>query len=139
MKLLVYLLAGILFGVGLTVSQMVDPMKVLNFLSVTESWDPSLAFVMIGAIGVFAITRIVFTKNNKLAIFGGAINQSISNVVDKKLVIGSILFGLGWGITGLCPGPAVANISNLDPKILVFLLVMVTSMRISHWIKTSAS
>lgn len=139
MKLLVYLLAGILFGVGLTVSQMVDPMKVLNFLSVTESWDPSLAFVMMGAIGLFSIARIVYTKKNKLSIFRERINLKISNVVDKKLVIGSILFGLGWGITGLCPGPAVANISNLDPKILVFILVMIASMRISHWVKTSAS
>ena len=139
MKLLVYLLAGVLFGIGLTVSQMVDPMKVLNFLSITESWDPSLAFVMMGAIGLFSVTRIVFTKNNKTSIFGEMISLKVSTVIDKKLVIGSILFGLGWGITGLCPGPAVANVSNLDPKILVFLFVMIISMRISHWIKTSVN
>lgn len=131
----VSLLAGVLFGIGLTVSQMVDPMKVLNFLSVTEFWDPSLAFVMIGAIGLFSISHIIFTKSGKAPIFGDMIVQKVSTIVDKKLVIGSVLFGLGWGLTGLCPGPAVANISNLDPKILVFLLVMITSMRISHWIK----
>ncbi|MEP1742442.1 MAG: DUF6691 family protein [Kangiellaceae bacterium] len=135
MKLLVYLLAGVIFGIGLTISQMVDPMKVLNFLSITESWDPSLAFVMVGAIGLFSISRIVFTKNNKVSIFGDVIGQKISSVIDKKLVVGSILFGVGWGITGLCPGPAVANISNLDPKILVFILVMIISMRISHRLK----
>jgi uncharacterized membrane protein YedE/YeeE len=135
MKLLVYLLAGVIFGIGLTVSQMVDPLKVLNFLSITESWDPSLAFVMVGAIGLFSISRIVFTKNNKVSIFGDVIGQKISSVIDKKLVVGSILFGVGWGITGLCPGPAVANISNLDPKILVFILVMIISMRISHRLK----
>jgi uncharacterized protein len=135
MKLLVYLLAGVIFGIGLTISQMVDPLKVLNFLSITESWDPSLAFVMIGAIGLFSISRIVFTKNNKVSIFGDVIGQKISSVIDKKLVVGSILFGVGWGITGLCPGPAVANISNLDPKILVFILVMIISMRISHRLK----
>jgi uncharacterized protein len=135
MKLLVYLLAGVIFGIGLTISQMVDPMKVLNFLSITESWDPSLAFVMVGAIGLFSISRIVFTKNNKVSIFGDVIGQKISSVIDKKLVVGSILFGVGWGITGLCPGPAVANISNLDPKILVFIFVMIISMRISHRLK----
>ncbi len=135
MKLLVYLLAGVIFGIGLTISQMVDPLKVLNFLSITESWDPSLAFVMVGAIGLFSISRIVFTKNNKVSIFGDVIGQKISSVIDKKLVVGSILFGVGWGITGLCPGPAVANISNLDPKILVFILVMIISMRISHRLK----
>jgi len=124
MKLLVYLLAGVIFGIGLTISQMVDPMKVLNFLSITESWDPR-----------FSISRIVFTKNNKVSIFGDVIGQKISSVIDKKLVVGSILFGVGWGITGLCPGPAVANISNLDPKILVFILVMIISMRISHRLK----
>jgi uncharacterized protein len=135
MKLFLYLSAGILFGIGLTVSQMVDPLKVLNFLSVSQSWDPSLAFVMIGAIGIFSIARLLYIRNFKTSIFGDSISQPMLNAIDKKLIVGSILFGLGWGLTGLCPGPAIANISNLDPKLLVFVLVMVASMRISNRLK----
>lgn len=134
MKLIVALLCGILFGAGLTISQMVDPNKVLNFLDIFGFWDPSLAFVMIGGICVFSIGYFVIIRKRSKPILCENFDLPNNNLIDKKLVIGAVLFGLGWGLAGICPGPAIANISGGNSKILVFIIMMLFGMQSVTWL-----
>jgi uncharacterized membrane protein YedE/YeeE len=107
---LIALLSGIVFGVGLSWSQMINPNKVLDFLDVTGHFDPSLIFVMVGALSVALIT-FKWIRSLPAPLFGGSFQLSKNTVIDKPLVIGSAIFGIGWGLTGYCPGPAVASLS----------------------------
>jgi uncharacterized membrane protein YedE/YeeE len=136
MKQLIGLIAGVIFGAGLAVSQMVDPQKVLNFLDIFGTWDPSLVFVMGAGLGVFGLAYALIIKNRKISILGSVINLSNPVGINRQLVIGASIFGLGWGITGICPGPAVANISAGEPKILVFIVMMLIGMKVSDFVKT---
>lgn len=117
------LLAGILFGLGLSVSQMVNPQKVIGFLDLFGNWDPSLLFVMGSALVVttvgfrFAISRPTPVLDSEFQI---PTNQKI----DRRLAIGSVLFGMGWGLVGLCPGPAIAALSIGGAPVLVFFVAM---------------
>ena len=104
------LISGIIFGAGLTISGMVNPQKVLGFLNIFRDWDPSLAFVMIGALIVSTPLFHLF-KNKEKPIFSSSFSISNKKEIDKKLIIGSILFGAGWGLVGLCPGPAITSIA----------------------------
>lgn len=120
-------LSGGLFGLGLYVSQMVDPLKVLRFLDIgavaTGGWDPSLAFVIAPAILVaFLANR--YAKGLKAPLFNGQFHLPDFTEVDKPLVLGSALFGIGWGMSGICPGPAIALIAFLPQNLLVFLIAM---------------
>jgi len=118
------LFAGTLFGVGLTVSQMVNPAKVIGFLDIFGNWDPSLAFVMGGALLVTTIGfRLVHKKDKPF--FTTAFDIPSNRKVDARLASGSVLFGIGWGLVGLCPGPAVAALSIGGLPILVFLCAMI--------------
>ena len=108
---------GLLFGLGLTVSQMIDPNKVLGFLDIAGDWDPSLILVMAGAIPVAAVGYWA----------GGRVAPARS-AIDKRLVIGAGLFGIGWGLVGFCPGPALAALSFGDPKTLLFVAAMLAGM-----------
>ena len=135
MKFVVALIAGLLFGAGLTIAQMVDPNKVLNFLDITGSWDPSLLFVMAGAFTVFSLGYLLLIRKRMTSIFGGLISVPVSTMINKRLIVGALIFGLGWGISGICPGPAVANISGGEPKIWAFVVVMILGMRVSEWVK----
>ena len=135
MKLIVALVSGLLFGAGLTIAQMVDPNKVLNFLDITGNWDPSLIFVMGGAITVFGLGYWTMIKNRTVSLTGNSIDIGSITIVNKPLIIGAVIFGLGWGLTGICPGPAIANISGGEPKILVFIVVMIIGMKTSEWVK----
>ena len=103
------LISGITFGVGLSVSQMVNPAKVQNFLDITGNWDPSLAFVMIGALTV-AVVAFRWIMKRPAPVFDTEFNVATHKEVDRPLLIGAALFGIGWGMTGFCPGPAVAGI-----------------------------
>lgn len=136
MKLIVALLSGLIFGAGLTVAQMVDPNKVLNFLDLSGYWDPSLIFVMAAAFSVFSLAYWILIKNRAVSLTGGPINIGSITIVNKPLIIGSAIFGLGWGLTGICPGPAVANISGGEPKMLAFVVVMIVGMKASEYIKS---
>ena len=110
MKLIMISLAsGILFGAGLVLSQMANPDKVINFLDITGNWDPSLIFVMLGAL---SITLLFFRKILKRPrpLFDGQFYLSSKSVIDKPLLIGAAFFGIGWGISGYCPGPSVAGL-----------------------------
>jgi len=135
MKLLVALISGLLFGAGLTIAQMVDPNKVLNFLNITGNWDASLIFVMAAAFSVFSLAYWILIKNRTVSLTGGPISMGSITIVNKPLIFGAAVFGLGWGLTGICPGPAIANISGGEPKMLVFVFVMVIGMKASEWIK----
>lgn len=114
---------GLLFGLGLTISQMVDPQKVLAFLDVTGKWDPSLALVMGGALTTAAIGyRLVFRMPHPL--LAGGFQLPKSKDLDVRLLAGSALFGIGWGLAGLCPGPAIAALGVAEPQIWLFFAGM---------------
>ena len=123
MSKIVSLICGIIFGIGLTISQMIDPAKVLGFLNIFGDWDPSLAFVMIGALIISSPFFHLF-KNNKKPIFAGSFSYSNNKELNKKLIIGSSLFGAGWGLAGLCPGPAIASLALFNTSSIIFVITM---------------
>ena len=120
-------IVGLLFGLGLMLSGMTDPGKVIGFLDLFGAWDPSLALVMGGAIlvGFFAFT---VAKKRTTTFLGGVLRFPINMDIDKKLVVGSVLFGAGWGLAGFCPGPAMVSMADGQPKALVFVLAMLAGM-----------
>ncbi len=119
--------AGLLFGLGLLLSGMSDPGKVLGFLDLLGTWDPSLALVMAGAIlvGMLAFT---VAKKRTINFLGGALHLPTANQIDRRLVIGALLFGAGWGLAGFCPGPSLVSMFSGQPKAAVFVLAMVIGM-----------
>ncbi len=119
--------AGLLFGLGLILSGMTNPAKVLGFLDLFGNWDPSLAFVMGGAIavGIFAFS---LAKKRTTNFFGGALHLPKSTDINKRLVIGSLLFGAGWGLAGFCPGPVLVSMAAGHEKALVFVAAMIVGM-----------
>ncbi|MDQ7048191.1 MAG: YeeE/YedE thiosulfate transporter family protein [Enterobacterales bacterium] len=135
MRILIALVSGLLFGIGLTVSQMVNPQKVLSFLDVFGDWDASLLVVMGAAFSVFSLSYWLFIHNRKLSLTGSPIASSNPAPINKQLIMGAVIFGVGWGMTGLCPGPVLANLSGGDIKIVVFALVMLLGMKTSDWVK----
>ena len=120
-------IVGLLFGLGLMLSGMTDPGKVIGFLDLFGAWDPSLALVMGGAILVsfFAFT---VAKKRTTTFLGGVLRFPTNVDIDKKLVVGSVLFGAGWGLAGFCPGPAMVSMADGQPKALVFVLAMLVGM-----------
>jgi uncharacterized membrane protein YedE/YeeE len=120
-------IVGLLFGLGLMLSGMTDPGKVIGFLDLFGAWDPSLALVMGGAIlvGFFAFT---IAKKRTTTFLGGVLRFPTNMDIDKKLLVGSLLFGAGWGLAGFCPGPALVSMADGQPKALVFVLAMLVGM-----------
>ena len=129
MQVLMALLTGLVFGLGLIISGMTDPSKVIGFLDLAGKWDPSLAFVMGGAIlvGVFAF-RIAATRPQ--AILGGPMRLPTARHIDRRLVLGGLAFGAGWGLAGYCPGPALASLATGGSKPLIFTITMLAGMAI---------
>lgn len=121
------LLAGLVFGLGLIVSGMANPAKVLGFLDLTGRWDPSLAFVMAGAIAV-AMVAFALARKRTSSILGAEIRLPSKRSIDRRLVGGSLLFGVGWGIAGFCPGPALVSLGMGQIKGLVFVAAMLAGM-----------
>lgn len=122
-------LPGFLFAIGLAISGMTNPAKVVGFLDITGDWDPSLAFVMVGAILAFGILNIVVQRRPTPLLWGKFPGiKAARGPLDGRLFGGAALFGIGWGISGICPGPAIANVSRLSPGILVFVVTMVVGM-----------
>ena len=119
----VSLILGILFGIGLGIAGMMDPTKVQGFLDAAGRWDPSLALVMGGALFVTFVTYPLITKRTG-PILGGKFGLPTKSELDKPLIIGALLFGTGWAISGLCPGPALANTLTLNSGVLVYLVMM---------------
>ena len=124
---------GLLFGIGLIVSQMSNPAKVIGFLDITGQWDPSLAFVMAGAVAVFALGYRLALRRSAPVLDKSFALPGKTNV-DKALISGSLLFGLGWGLAGLCPGPAIVSSSFGDPRIWMFIVAMLSGMAIVRMI-----
>jgi uncharacterized protein len=120
-------LIGIVFGLGLVLSGMTDPAKVLGFLDLAGSWDPSLGLVMGGAIAVAAIPFAI-AKRRPTSLLGAPTQLPSARRIDQRLVVGSIVFGIGWGIAGFCPGPALASLGTGAPKAVVFVLAMLVGM-----------
>ena len=127
MLALTSLLGGLVFGLGLIVSGMANPAKVLGFLDVTGRWDPSLAFVMAGAIAVGAVT-FALARRRTASLLGAPMRLPATRAIDRRLVIGSALFGIGWGIAGFCPGPALVSLGMGEVKGLVFVAAMLAGM-----------
>ena len=127
--LIASLLAGLVFGLGLIVSGMADPAKVLGFLDLAGPWDPSLALVMVGAISVAAIAFAVARKRT-VSLLGAAMKLPTARDIDRRLVVGSLLFGVGWGIAGFCPGPALVALGAGEVKALVFVVAMLAGIGI---------
>ncbi|NOQ64860.1 MAG: YeeE/YedE family protein [Methyloprofundus sp.] len=130
---LVALVSGVLFGLGLALSQMIDPNKVLNFLDVTGNWDPSLAFVMMGALAVTMISFRFILKRPK-PVFESGFHVSKQSVITRPLLIGAGLFGVGWGMTGYCPGPAVASLGLLSIEGVVMVVAIYAGFFSHRWI-----
>ena len=131
-------IVGLLFGLGLLLSGMTDPGKVLGFLDLFGAWDPSLALVMGGAIcvGFFAFA---IAKKRTTAFLGGALYLPTSNQIDRRLVIGSLLFGAGWGLAGYCPGPGLVAMADGQIKGAVFVLFMLGGMLVFELMDRSQS
>jgi hypothetical protein len=127
MTIFASLLAGLVFGLGLIVSGMADPAKVLGFLDLGGAWDPSLAFVMAGAIAVGAVAFAV-ARQRTVSLLGAAMQLPTSRDIDGRLVIGSVVFGIGWGVAGFCPGPGLVALGMGEAKALVFVLAMLVGM-----------
>lgn len=127
LEIVAALIAGALFGAGLLVSGMADPAKVLGFLDLSGAWDPSLALVMVGAIAVGAVGFLGASRRAQSAL-GLPMRLPTSSAIDRRLVAGSIVFGLGWGLAGFCPGPAVVALATGAPKAFVFVAAMLAGM-----------
>jgi hypothetical protein len=133
MKNISALAAGLLFGVGLAVSGMTDTAKVIGFLDITGKWVPDLAFVMGAAVLTTMLGfRVVFGKSRK-PLFGENFSLPLNKTLDRPLILGASIFGIGWGLYGYCPGPAIASIVYLSPVTLIFLIAMSVGMALVHF------
>jgi uncharacterized membrane protein YedE/YeeE len=121
------LLAGLVFGLGLIVSGMANPAKVLGFLDLAGSWDPSLAFVMGGAIAV-GVVAFVVAHQRTVSFLGAEMKLPTARHIDARLVVGSLLFGVGWGIAGFCPGPGLVALGMGESKAFIFVVAMLVGM-----------
>jgi uncharacterized protein len=119
--------AGLIFGLGLIIAGMANPAKVLGFLDLAGNWDPSLAFVMGGAIAVAAVA-FAFAKHQPRSLLGLPMQLPSARHIDRRLVGGNLLFGIGWGLAGICPGPALVLLGAGVSKGLVFVLAMLAGM-----------
>lgn len=127
MVMLIALFAGVIFGLGLIVGGMTNPAKVLAFLDISGDWDPSLAFVMLGAIAIGFFAFKTAAKQSR-SLLGLPMQLPVSHLIDRKLVIGALLFGVGWGLAGFCPGPAVASILVGGAAVWIFVASMLAGM-----------
>lgn len=126
-RLLAALASGLLFGFGLSLSGMLDPARVRGFLDVTGAWDPSLAFVLAGAVTVAGLGTLLRRRMAR-PVFAGRFELPVKTAIDRRLVAGSALFGIGWGLVGLCPGPAVASLTLGLAPTFFFVAAMVAGM-----------
>lgn len=124
---IIALVSGIIFGIGLCVSQMVNPAVVIGFLDVTGDWDPRLAFVMIGALLVTGTSFPLILKRRQ-PLCAAEFSVPANKVVDRPLVLGAVLFGIGWGLSGICPGPAVTALAFGLEKSVIFAVAMFAGM-----------
>jgi len=127
MRKLTAFIAGLIFGLGLLLAGMANPAKVLGFLDLAGAWDPSLGLVMAGAIGV-ALLPLTWAKRRQRSLLGAPMQLPVKRELDRRLIAGSLLFGVGWGIAGICPGPAVAIVLTGHWQVLLFVAAMLLGM-----------
>lgn len=127
MNIVTALFSGLVFGLGLIVSGMANPAKVLGFLDLAGAWDPSLALVMAGAVGVGLVAFRV-ARGRSISLLGAPMPLPTNKAIDRRLVAGSVLFGIGWGIAGFCPGPALVALGFGATKAVVFIVAMLAGM-----------
>ncbi|WP_426193156.1 YeeE/YedE family protein [Massilia sp. DWR3-1-1] len=137
-QIIMALAVGLLFGIGLIVSGMSDPSKVLGFLDLAGRWDPSLACVMGGAIAV-GLVAFRFAATRDRALLGEVMRLPTASQIDRRLVLGGLAFGAGWGLAGYCPGPALASLASGGAKPLIFTAAMVAGMAIFAVLERVAS
>ena len=129
MYILSALLVGLIFGIGLIVSGMTNPAKVIGFLDLAGPWDPSLGFVMAGAILV-GLAAFRFASGRTESLLGQVMRLPTANQIDRRLILGGFAFGIGWGLAGYCPGPALASLVGGGEKPLIFAAAMMVGMAI---------
>ena len=137
MSKIISLVSGIFFGVGLVISEMINPEKVLGFLDLFGNWDPSLAFVMIGAL-IVSSPLFHIIKNKEKPLFAQKFNYSNNKEVNNRLIVGSALFGAGWGLGGLCPGPAISSIALININSITFVFAMFFGFYLVKFLKLSS-
>ena len=136
LRVLAALASGLVFGLGLAVSGMMNPAKVIGFLDVAGDWDPTLAFVMIGALLV-AVPAYRFIPKRPRPVLEEGFDLPKKQAVDRPLVLGSALFGIGWGLVGFCPGPAVAALGTGLAPVFAFVAAMLAGMALHAWLRGS--
>ena len=127
-KIISAFICGLLFAVGLTVSGMTMPSKIIGFLNLTGDWDPSLLFVLGGASGTYLLIYQLIIKKKERPLFSNIFHLPSLQNIDRKLIIGAILFGAGWGLAGVCPGPAITSLTAGSSYILIFTVFMIIGM-----------
>jgi len=131
-------LAGLVFGIGLIVAGMANPAKVQAFLDLAGAWDPSLALVMAGAIGVGA-GAFALMRGRARSLLGAPMKLPTARDIDRRLVLGSLVFGVGWGLAGICPGPALVLVGSGSLPGAVFLLAMLAGSAAFEWLEARRS
>jgi uncharacterized membrane protein YedE/YeeE len=129
MQILMALISGLLFGIGLIISGMADPAKVLGFLDLAGHWNPSLLLVMVGAIAASFI-GFRLARERECSLLGEPMHLPTANRIDRRLILGAIIFGAGWGLAGFCPGPALASLLFAGIKPLIFVASMLGGMAV---------
>ena len=132
MNILFSWIAGLIFGIGLIISGMTNPKKVIGFLDLAGAWDPSLAFVMVGGITI-AIISFLLARRRTLSLIGLPMRIPTQRHIDRRLIIGSLIFGIGWGLAGICPGPSLVLLGSGVPQGIVFVIAMIIGMGLFEW------
>lgn len=131
--IIISFLVGLIFGLGLIISGMANPAKVLAFLDLAGLWDPSLILVMAGAIGV-GFFAFLWAKARKTTLLGTEMTLPSATRIDRRLIIGAVMFGVGWGLAGFCPGPALVGLGMGLPKAMLFVVAILAGMGLYEWI-----
>lgn len=138
MQILTALVVGLVFGIGLIMAGMTNPAKVQGFLDLAGNWDPSLAFVMGGAILV-GLAAFRFAGKRERSLLGEAMRLPTATRIDRRLVLGGLAFGAGWGLAGFCPGPALASLATGGAKALIFTGAMIAGMIVFELLESSTA
>jgi uncharacterized membrane protein YedE/YeeE len=132
MKYIIYLVSGAVFGLGLSISGMIDPIKTKSFLALGSSaWNPALIFVLASAVPIYLIS-FLFLRRREKTLNGARFGHPAIRRIDRKLIFGSALFGIGWGIAGICPGPALTQIAFLKANFLIFIVAMIAGFELQR-------
>ena len=129
MKPFVSFVCGLIFSCGLVISGMTIPENIINFLDITGNWDPSLMLVMVGAIGVHSIAQLIRVRRMSAPLMRRHFEIPSSTTIDSNLILGSVMFGAGWGLVGFCPAPAITSLASLDKSLLLFVVSLLVGMK----------